>query len=77
MKRTHCVVFLAAVGAAWFAAPTAAESLAVSTRPVELHPEDPSVHGVGALEYRGGLDLRSRDRRFGGARRRVTKLWAP
>ncbi len=66
MRRIHRAAFLAAVGAAWLTAPAAAEPLAVSTRPVELHPEDSSVRRVGALEYRGGLDLRSRNRRFGG-----------
>ena len=66
MRRLHRAAFLAAVGAVWFTAPAAAERLAVSTRAVELHPGDSSVRRVGALEYRGGLDLRSRDRRFGG-----------
>lgn len=66
MRRIHRVAFLAAVGVTWLPAPTAAESLAISTRPVELHPEDSSVRDVGALEFRGGLDFTSRDRRFGG-----------
>ncbi len=56
----------AAMVAALLAAPAVAEPLAISTRPVALHPEDASVRAVGALQYRGGLDLRSRDRRFGG-----------
>ncbi len=66
MRPIHRVALLAAIGAAWLPAPAAAEPLAVSTRPVELHPEDSSIRDVGALEYRGGLDLSSRDRRFGG-----------
>lgn len=57
---------LAVLAAAWIALPVAAETIAVTARPVPLHPEDDSVGAAGALAYRGGLDLRSRDRRFGG-----------
>ena len=66
MRRIRRVAFLAAVVAVGLTIPASAEPLALSTRHVDLHPEDSSVRGVGALEYRGGLDLRSRDRRFGG-----------
>lgn len=66
MRRRGRIASLAAFGAAWLAVSATAEPLAVSTRTVALHPEDASVRAVGALEYRGGLDLRSRDRRFGG-----------
>ena len=66
MTRSRGNFCLIALGAAWTAAPAPAEPLAISTRPVALHPEDPGVGKVGALVYRGGLDLRSRDRRFGG-----------
>ncbi len=67
MMRTRRIAFRAALLVAFGAAGlAAAEPLALSTRPVALHPEDASVRGVGALVYRGGLDLRSRDRRFGG-----------
>ncbi len=65
MTRARHFMYLAALGAAW-TAPALAEPLAVSTWPVALHPEDAGVEEVGALIYRGGLDLRSRDRRFGG-----------
>ncbi len=66
MSGMRGVACLVALGAAWLVAAAAAEPLAVSTRPVALHPEDASVIGVGALRYRGGLDLRSADPRFGG-----------
>lgn len=66
MTRLRRIFCLIALGAAWTAAPARAEPLAISTRPVALHPADPGVGEVGALVYRGGLDLRSRDRRFGG-----------
>ena len=35
-------------------------------QPVALHPEDGTVDTVGRLRYRGGLDITSDDRRFGG-----------
>jgi len=66
MRRIQRVAFLAAVVTVGLTVQALTEPLALSTRHVDLHPENPSVHGVGALEYRGGLDLRSRDRRFGG-----------
>ncbi len=66
MRRGRGAAVLLAWGVVALAAPSASEPLAVSTRPVALDPEDPSRVTVGALTYRGGLDLRSRDRRFGG-----------
>ena len=48
------------------AAAVAAEPLAIDSRRVELNPEDPAQTTVGALEYRGGLELTSSDGRFGG-----------
>ena len=59
------VVLVAMAGAAWLAQ-ASAEPLAISTYPVDLHPEDSSVRDVGVLKFRGGLDLRSPDIRFGG-----------
>lgn len=47
--------------AAW-----AAEAVAVEASPIALNPRDPSQSGVGSLRWRGGLQLRSADRRFGG-----------
>ena len=46
--------------------PTAAEPLALAARPVPLHAGDPERTRVGALLYRGGLELTSSDGRFGG-----------
>jgi hypothetical protein len=40
--------------------------LALAVRPVPLNPEDPAQTRVGRLLYRGGVELRSLDRRFGG-----------
>ncbi len=46
--------------------PAAAEPLALGARAVPLHAEDPERTRVGALRYRGGLELTSSDGRFGG-----------
>jgi hypothetical protein len=46
--------------------PAAAEPLALSARAVPLHAEDPERARVGALVYRGGLELTASDARFGG-----------
>lgn len=43
-----------------------AEPLALSVRSVPLDAGDPERTRVGALEFRGGLELRSSDPRFGG-----------
>ena len=56
-----CIYIGFAPGAA-----SAAERIQVTARAVELNPEDPAQFSVGALRYRGGLELASRDRRFGG-----------
>jgi hypothetical protein len=42
------------------------DAVAVETVPVLLNPADPSQTAVGPLVWRGGLALRSADRRFGG-----------
>ncbi len=43
-----------------------AESLAVQAIPVELDPTEPQRVRVGSVTFRGGLELRSTDARFGG-----------
>ena len=48
------------------ALPAAAEPLALRARAVPLHAEDPERARVGALRYRGGIELTSPDARFGG-----------
>ncbi len=40
--------------------------IAVTARAIALDPNDPAHDRVGALRYLGGLELASRDRRFGG-----------
>lgn len=40
--------------------------LQLSHRAVDLNPEDETVRSVGVLDFRGGIELRSTDRRFGG-----------
>lgn len=61
-----------AVAALWagfialLATAVAAEPLALEARRIPLNPEFPDVNRVGALDYRGGLVLRSPDPRFGG-----------
>lgn len=42
------------------------QSVALLSQTVPLHPRDPAAGRVGALEFRGGIALRSTDRRFGG-----------
>lgn len=49
-----------------FAAAAMAEEIGIRTFQVILSHEEPERTSVGALRYRGGLDLRSNDRRFGG-----------
>lgn len=46
--------------------PLAAEALVLETRREPLNPEDRSQTRLGALEFRGGLSIRSPDPRFGG-----------
>jgi hypothetical protein len=58
--------FLAILATAGLVTRGWADPLAVSWSRVDLHPEDASVRRVGALEFRGGLELGSDDRRFGG-----------
>tara|TARA_R110002110_G_scaffold5407_9_gene28011 strand:+ start:2783 stop:3748 length:966 start_codon:yes stop_codon:yes gene_type:complete len=48
------------------AAPATADEIKVRSFPVILSHEDPELDHVGALSFRGGLDLRSSDGRFGG-----------
>ena len=47
-------------------ATAAREKITVQATLVPLNPADPSQRGVGPLVFRGGLALRSEDRRFGG-----------
>ena len=61
------ILFLVLSFATAAAAPTLAkEPVSVSAAPVHLDPRDPQALAVGALDYRGGLALRSGDPRFGG-----------
>jgi hypothetical protein len=57
-----------AVGVALFLATAAlaGEPIELSARYVPLHPEEPSVTSTGRLSYRGGIELTSPDKRFGG-----------
>ena len=59
------VIVAACVTAASFH-PTRAEPIAVNAAPIPLYPNMPGERRAGALIYRGGLLLSSRDRRFGG-----------
>ena len=47
-------------------APAAADTIELHARPVILSYDDLDADRVGALQFRGGLDLRSPDARFGG-----------
>lgn len=63
-------IFTALVAAAfsglWPAAAGAAEKIALDFRPVMLNPEDSGVVQTGKFMWRGGLQIWSADRRFGG-----------
>lgn len=52
------------IGAA--AAVSATDDVGLAFNPVDLHPENPAVDRVGGLRYRGGLEISSSDKRFGG-----------
>jgi hypothetical protein len=70
-RRIGCVTLAAAAAAAAAALfplvrPPAGEPVAVEVAAVPLDPAQPARNAVGALRYRGGLWLRSRDPRFGG-----------
>ena len=58
------LIFIALMFAAASAA--LAKPIGVETRPVPLNPGDPAMSVVGALIYRGGLELTSTDPDFGG-----------
>ena len=59
-------LFVAALLVAASIGVAAAEPIAVDGRSVPLDDGDPARNAVGALRYRGGLDLSSADSRFGG-----------
>jgi hypothetical protein len=52
--------------ATFVASALAGEPIELSARSVPLHPEEPSVTSVGRLSYRGGIEITSPDKRFGG-----------
>ncbi len=54
------VPWLVLVGSVW------AEPVEITQRPVPLNPSDATQLRVGALSFRGGLELESPDHRFGG-----------
>lgn len=60
------LAFLPAVFAAGALANDIPSGISVRTFPVILSHEEPERVNVGALTFRGGLDLRSKDKRFGG-----------
>jgi hypothetical protein len=74
MRRTTSRRRLLAAAGAGFAAGAvlaaprhaAGATLALLSQSVPLNPRDPAQAAIGGLEYRGGIALRSTDRRFGG-----------
>lgn len=48
------------------AGPATADPVTVEATPIPLHPGDANVVAAGKLRYRGGLQLQSADRHFGG-----------
>lgn len=68
-RRALCALLLAAfMGVAGTAA---ADPVKVQVRPVPLDRSQPPSTKVGKLEYRGGIELESMDKRFGG----FSSLW--
>jgi hypothetical protein len=63
MLRRIAALFLVA---AFAAAASAQQPVAVFSQTVPLDPRDPAARRAGELEYRGGIALRSTDPRFGG-----------
>ena len=63
LNRTALLVLLLAAGAH---PPALAAPLEIAARVVPLHAEKPDRQSVGPLRFRGGLELTSADRRFGG-----------
>ena len=67
MRRSVVLLAAALTLAAYREKPeTQPQSIAVTARAVPLDPTDPAYDRVGRLRYVGGLELASRDRRFGG-----------
>lgn len=64
----RAVALAAAMGMAGMAA---ADPVTVQTRPVPLDRSQPPSTKAGKLEYRGGIELQSSDKRFGG----FSSLW--
>lgn len=65
--RAPLVAAVAMLGAAYFAAAAmAGEPITLTGIAVELHTEIPGVDRLGPLAWRGGLEIRSPDHRFGG-----------
>jgi len=50
----------------FFSVGVGAAPLILKTSPVALSEENPAINTIGRLEYRGGLKLRSKNRKFGG-----------
>ena len=64
----RAAILVASISAAGIAA---ADPVAVKTRPVPLDRSQPPSTKAGKLEYRGGIELQSADKRFGG----FSSLW--
>ncbi|MCC7428972.1 MAG: esterase-like activity of phytase family protein [Alphaproteobacteria bacterium] len=60
------LALLALLPGAPLPAPARAEPLAVTARPVPLNPDAPHQDRLGPLLWRGGVQLRAEDTRFGG-----------
>lgn len=68
------VLWLAALSVAALTSPIAAfaddptepEPLALSSKAVQLEPNDPTRQSIGRLSWRGGIEIRSSNSRFGG-----------
>lgn len=57
---------IAAILAVALPATPAGDAIAIHSTPVPLNPRDSSQERVGPLAFRGGLELKSTDKRFGG-----------
>ncbi|HYN39575.1 MAG TPA: esterase-like activity of phytase family protein, partial [Rhodospirillales bacterium] len=66
MRIRLLVAAIAGVSCCLSNAPARADAIEVRTRPLVLDAKDPHRTRVGRLEWRGGLELTSAHRRFGG-----------
>ena len=66
MPKIHLTTLLALIALFGLGGPAQAGPITVEATPISLHPGDAKVVSAGKLRFRGGLQLKSSDRHFGG-----------